>query len=104
MVENKPGGSLVAYRGIIQPFMVLLNPLSQQSTDSGKGYTLKQGVQVPQALYMDQIKLYARRQKDWRYLLELVGGFRRDINMTLEFEKCGVINVRKGKLKETDNV
>ncbi|TWW76608.1 hypothetical protein D4764_13G0012700 [Takifugu flavidus] len=41
-----------------------LNPLSQIITKSGYGYQFRNGTTVSHLLYMDDIKLYAKNERD----------------------------------------
>ena len=117
-VENNSGSQLQIRRtgeyhrcGIYQGdalslllFCIGLNPLSQIITKSGYGYKLKSGATVRHLLYMDDIKLYAKNERDIDSLIHLTRVYSEDIRMSFGLEKCGRIIARRGKVIKTDGL
>ena len=52
-------------------FCIGLNPLSQIIPKSGYGYMFKSGVTICHPLYMDDIMLYAKNERDIDSLIHL---------------------------------
>jgi len=51
-------------------FCIALNPLSELIKDTSYGYKLKCNLLVQHLLYMDDLKLYAKNEKEIDYYLE----------------------------------
>lgn len=53
---------------------------------------------------MDDMKLFARGKKQLEGELELVRRFSEDIGMKFGLEKCALVEVKRGKFIETDDI
>ena len=85
-------------------FCIGLNPLSQIITKSGYGYKFKSGATISHLLYMDDIKLYAKNERDIDSLIHLTRIYSEDIGMSFGLEKCGQMIARRGKMIKTDRL
>ena len=85
-------------------FCIALNPLSALLDNSKYGYSFKSGTTINHLLYMDDIKLYAKNERDIDSLIHLTRVFSCDIGMTFGLAKCGRLIVTRGKMKHTDGV
>uniref|UniRef100_A0A8C4WGB1 Reverse transcriptase domain-containing protein n=1 Tax=Gopherus evgoodei TaxID=1825980 RepID=A0A8C4WGB1_9SAUR len=85
-------------------FCIGLNPLSQIITRTGYGYGFRNGTTISHLLYMDDIKLYAKNERDIDSLIHLTRIYSEDIGMSFGLEKCGRMVVKRGKVVKTDGV
>ena len=85
-------------------FCIGLNPLSQIITKSGFGYRFRSGTTISHLLYMDDIKLYAKNERDIDSLIHLTRIYSNDIGMTFGLDKCGQMVCRRGKMITTEGV
>lgn len=85
-------------------FYLALNPLSSILNQTDKGYSLNQETKVSHSFYMDDLKLYAKNERDMRSLLEMVVTYSEDIGMKLGTEKCATLNIQRGKYKNAENI
>lgn len=61
------------------------------------GYQLREeGRLINHLLFMDDLKLYAKRKEDLEKLLDVVRFFSRDIRMEFGLDKCAMLEIRKG--------
>ena len=49
-------------------------------------------------LFMDDLKLYSRSEKEWDSLVPTIGIFGKDIGMEFDIEKCTMLVIEKGKI------
>uniref|UniRef100_A0A096LTJ7 Reverse transcriptase domain-containing protein n=1 Tax=Poecilia formosa TaxID=48698 RepID=A0A096LTJ7_POEFO len=84
-------------------FCIGLNPLSQiiNKTDSPE---LKNGATISHLLYMDDIKLYAKSERDIDSLIHTTRIYSTDIGMSFGLEKCGRMVTKRGKVIHTEGV
>ena len=85
-------------------FCVALNPLSNIIERTGFGYTLKSGQRIHHLLYMDDLKLYGKKEREIDSLINTVRIFSDDIGMKFGLEKCARLVVERGKVKQTDGL
>ncbi|KAG6439021.1 hypothetical protein O3G_MSEX000416 [Manduca sexta] len=88
-------------------FCLSLNPLSHQLHSSQTGYnfnTTTNHTMLSHLIYMDDIKLYARTQKDMKKLLDITTGFSTDIKMKFGLDKCKAVHIIRGKVQPGDYV
>ncbi|KAL1446040.1 hypothetical protein WDU94_012394 [Cyamophila willieti] len=82
-------------------FCLALNPLSNILRKSNKGIPIKHNKEVKYVLthllYMDDIKIYGKTERDLKTLLELTYTFSNDIKMEFGLEKCKTQTILKGK-------
>ena len=101
-------GEIQIKRGIFQGdslspvlFCIALNPLSQILHKTGKEYVLGNGHKINHLLYMDDLKLYSKKEEDLNSLIRSVRSFSEDIGMRFGFNKCARLIIHRGKVKET---
>jgi hypothetical protein len=100
-------GNINVKRGIFQGdslspllFIIALRPLSLMLRSEDRGYKLKADLQgINHLLYMDDLKIFARNEKDLTALLNTVKIFSKDINMEFGLEKCATMSLKRGALK-----
>ena len=61
------------------------------------GYTLKSGEKLNHLLFMEDLKLVAKDDRDVNGLLSIVKIFRDDIRMEFGTKMCGVLVKKRGK-------
>lgn len=104
-------GDLQIRRGIFQGdslspilFCMALNPLSEVLHKTGKEYQLGSGKKINHLLYMDDLKLYTKKEEDLTTLVNTVKIYSDDISMQFGFEKCARIIIQRGKIKATNGM
>ena len=85
-------------------FCLGLNPLSDIIRKTAYGYQFKSGTTVSHLLYMDDIKLYGKNERDVDSLIQLTRIYSQDIGMSFGLEKCGRLVVKRGKTVKTQGV
>ncbi|KAI3359072.1 hypothetical protein L3Q82_002577 [Scortum barcoo] len=70
-------------------FCIGLNPLRQIIAKTGYAYRLRNGATISYLLYMDDIKLYAKSERDIDSLIRTTRIYSNDIGMTFRLDKCG---------------
>ncbi|XP_050550436.1 uncharacterized protein LOC118279092 [Spodoptera frugiperda] len=86
-------------------FCLALNPLSHLLHRSQAGYCLTHTAEVTtisHLIYMDDIKLYSKSEKEMKTLIDITSKFSRDINMQFGLDKCKTIHIIRGKIKPGD--
>jgi len=81
-----------------------INPLSYILRDAKQRYTLKTGHKINHLLFMDDLKLYAKNEKDLTALMETVRIVTTDICMEFGLEKCTRQIIHRGNIKITDEL
>ncbi|CAK1593322.1 unnamed protein product [Parnassius mnemosyne] len=85
-------------------FCLALNPLSTVIEESGLGFRFrKENSPISHLLYMDDLKLFTSKESELLLLLKLTHSFNNDIRMEFGIDKCAVINVNRGKIKDCNN-
>ena len=87
----------IYHGGALSPllFCVALNPLCALLDYSKYGYPFKNGTTINHFLYMDDIKLYAKSERDIDLLIHPPRVFSNDIGMSFSLRKCGHLIVRR---------
>uniref|UniRef100_A0A3B3HW39 Reverse transcriptase domain-containing protein n=1 Tax=Oryzias latipes TaxID=8090 RepID=A0A3B3HW39_ORYLA len=85
-------------------FCIGLNPLSQIINKTGYGYRLRNGANISHLLYMDDIKLYAKSERDIDSLIHTTRIYSTDIGMSFGLEKCSRMVTKRGKVVHTEAV
>ena len=101
-------GTVLIKRGIFQGdsvsplhFIMGLIPLSLILEKLPEGYKLsRDGPKINHRLYMDDLKLYGKDQKEIEELIRVTREFSRDICMEFGLEKCATLKMEKGKRTE----
>ena len=81
-------------------FIICLIPLSAILGMNKMGYKLDLNTIVNHLLYMDDLKLYAKNDKEIDALTNTVRIFSADINMEFGFKKCAKVTINRGKLEK----
>ena len=55
-------------------------------------------VKINYLLFMDDLKLHSRNEKEWDSLVQTIRIFSKDIGMEFGTEKCAMIVIEKGKI------
>ena len=79
-------------------FCIALNPLSELIKDTSYGYKLKCNLLVQHLLYMDDLKLYAKNEKEIDLLLRTVLIFCEDVSMRINVVKSAVLIMSMGRV------
>ena len=88
-------------------FVISLLPLSWLIKRSSIGYAIgprNNRTVISHLLFMDDLKLYANCKERLQDLLEIVSMFSDDICMKFGLDKCNVLNIRKGKLTQMNDI
>lgn len=87
-------------------FCLALNPLSHQLHNDRAGYRIKQQDNtetiISHLIYMDDIKLYAKNDKEMKKLIDTTTIFSNDISMQFGLDKCKTVHIIKGKVQPGD--
>ncbi|XP_045492418.1 uncharacterized protein LOC123691877 [Colias croceus] len=86
-------------------FCLALNPLSHLLQNSKAGYYFKRNVEetvISHLIYMDDIKLYAKSDRDMKKLVDITARFSKDIKMEFGLDKCKTLHIIKGKVRPGD--
>ena len=78
-------------------FCLLLMPLTNELNNTKYGYGIYEKT-INQLLYMDDLKLHAKNNKELEGLLSAVKQFYTDIGMEFGLNRCAKATFRKGKL------
>ena len=115
MILNYSSGSIEAtpiriIRGIFQEdslppllFCLSLAPLRNLLKATDLGYEMKKE-RFYHLLYMDDLKLYAKNDKQLERLLTIVKKFSDNIQMQFGLDKCAKASFKKGKLTKTTHI
>ena len=105
MIENESCGLCNIRSGIFQGdslspllFIVALIPLSIILNNTNKGYRLNNNQTLNHLLYMDDLKLYGKSERESESLLHTVRIFSKDISMSFGIDKCAKVSVKRGKV------
>ena len=103
-------GKVKIKRGIFQGdslspllFVLCLTPLTEILRKAKAGYILDD-IKVNHLLFMDDLKLLAKNEKEINSLVSMVQLFSRDIGMEFGIKKCGVAVLKRGKLSKTEGI
>ena len=105
-------GKVNIRRGIFQGdslspllFVLALSPLSMILRKVIVGYEMtKGGCRINHLLFMDDVKLFAKNEKEIDSLLQTVRIFNDDIGMKFGLEKCAAITMKRGKMVHSDGI
>ncbi|KAJ8039802.1 Retrovirus-related Pol polyprotein from type-2 retrotransposable element R2DM [Holothuria leucospilota] len=85
-------------------FRVAHNPLGHILKNSRCSYKLKSGLTTHHLLYMDDLKLYGKNEREIDSMINTVRIFGNDIGMKLGLEKCGRLIIKRGKVEATQGL
>ena len=105
-------GSMAIKRGIFQGdglspllFILCMIPLTMILRKAKAGFEFKGRQQkVNHLLYMDDLKLYAKDESQVSSLVDTVYAFSTDIKMEFGLKKCGVLVLKRGKVKQMNGL
>ena len=109
---NENLGEVSIKRGIFQGdslspllFVACLIPMTYVLRKCGAGYDFSSnGQKINHLLFMDDLKLYAKSEKALDSLVQTVRLFSSDIGMEFGIDKCAVLIVKNGKVRETEGI
>ena len=107
---NLESSYLKIKRGIFQGdslspllFCLCLTPLSNELNNTDSGYKVYDR-KVNHLFYMDDLKLFARNDRDLEGLLAIVKQFSDDICMEFGLDKCAKATFHRGRIRKTSNI
>ena len=115
-VELTAGGRSIAetniQRGIFQKdalspllFIIAMMPLNHVLRKCTAGYKLSRSQEkINHLMYMDDIKLFAKNEKELETLIHAVRIYSQDIGMEFGIEKCAMLVMKSGKWHMTDEM
>ena len=107
--NNEILGEVEIKRGIFQGdtlspllFVMVLIPLSMVLNDMSCGYEMRKGAKkINHLLFMDDLKLYGKTERELNSLVNTVHIFSEDIGMKFGMDKCNIMIMDRGKMKES---
>ena len=110
--DGKVLGEVDIRRGIFQGdslspllFIIIMLPLSMLLRKEKLGYAFGSGGKsINHLVFMDDIKLYGKSEKELEALVELVRVFSRDIGMEFGLDKCAALSMKKGGKVHYDGI
>ena len=115
-MELTAGGRSIAekktQRGIFQGdalspflFIIVMMPLNHILRKCTAGYKLSRSQEkINHLMYMDDIKLFAKNEKELETLIHVVRIYSQDIGMGFGIEKCAMQIMKSGKRHMTDGI
>ena len=104
-------GEIDINRGIFQGdslspllFVIVLIPLSIILNDTDLGYKIENHGKINHLLFMDDLKLYARSERELDSLVQTVRIFSDDIGMEFGMDKCAVLVMKRGRVVRTEGI
>lgn len=89
-------------------FCMCLNPLSNSLNNTTCGFNIKHQKivqhRISHLIYMDDIKIYASTQAHMSSLLRITETFTTDTKMEFGIAKCKILNIEKGRWKDSSKV
>ena len=85
-------------------FVVCLIPLAQILRKVKCEYALKSGDKLSHLQFMDDLKLFAKDEKEINGLLSTAQIFSNDIQMEFGIKKCGILVMKRGKATSTEGI
>ena len=103
-------GSVRIRRGIFQGdslspllFVICMIPLTCVLRKARVGYMLD-GVKINHLLFMDDLKLFGKNEREVDSLVSTVKMISEDIGMELGINKCGTATMKRGKLIKSNRI
>ena len=84
-------------------FCLALVPLSHLINNTGYGYKMNSR-RINHLFYMDDLKLYARDDRELEGLLQTVKSFSDDIGMEVGLDKCAKATFKRGKMINSSHI
>ena len=84
--------------------VIVLIPLSIILNKTDHGCVTSQNQKLNHLLFMDDLKLYAKSEKELNSLIQTVRMFSDDVGMVFGLEKCAVLVLKRGKMVRTEGL
>ena len=104
-------GEVRIKRGIFQGdslspllFVLALIPLTLILREVKAGYDLREKVRINYLLFMDDLKLYGKNEKQIDTLVNTLRVFSDDIRMEFGISKCAILIMKRGKIVKCDGI
>ncbi len=111
MHDKQEIGKVPIKRGIFQGdslspllFCLAINPLSDVLHGCDSPYKTATGQMISHLLYMDDLKLYSRKEEGINSLIQAVHKFSDDIQMKFGLNKCARLIIHRGKVKNSPDL
>ena len=86
-------------------FLIAMMPLTHILRKCTAGYKLSKSQEIINHLmYMEDIKLFAKNEKELKTLIQIVKIFIQDIEMEFGIEKCAMLVMKRGKRHMTERI
>ena len=86
-------------------FVLTLIPLTSVLEATKHSYEFsKNGEEIYHLLYMDDLKLYAKNEKELDSLVQIDRVFSNDIGMDFGIQKCSMLVLKRGKKTKSDGI
>ena len=86
-------------------FIIAMMPLNHKLRKCTAGYKLSRSQEKTNHLmYMDDIKLFAKNERELETLIHAVRIYSQDIGMEFGIEKCAMLVMKSGKRRMTDGI
>ena len=81
-----------------------MRPLTEILRKVPMGYTLKCGEKLNHLLFMDDLKVYGKSEREINSLVSTVELFSTDVGMEFGTKKCGTLVLKRGKVVGSDGL
>ena len=85
-------------------FIIAMMPLNHILRKGTAGYKLRSQEKVNHLIYMDDIKLFAKNEKELKTIIHTVRIYSQNIGMGFGIEKCAMLVMKSGKQHLTDGM
>ena len=84
-------------------FVIAMIPLNHILKKFTGGYKLsKSKEKINHLMYMDDIKVFTKNEKELKTLIQAVRIYRQDIRMEFGIENCAILRIKNGKRRMTE--
>ena len=101
-VEEKSLAEVMIQKGIFQGDSLSLNHIVRKCTASYK--LSKSQERINYLMYMDDIKLFVKNEKELETLIQTLRIYSQDIGMEFDIEKCAMLVMKSAKRYITERV
>ena len=108
---NESLGEVDIKRGIFQGdsfspllFVIVLIPLSIILNKTDHGYVTSRNQKLNHFLFMDDLKLYAKSERELDSLIQTMKIFSDNVGMVFGLDKCVVLVLKRGKMVRTEGI
>ena len=85
-------------------FVVVLIPLSIILNETDLGYLTSRNQQLNHLPFMEDLKLYAKSERELGSLIQTVRIFSDGVSMVFGLDKCAVLVLKRGKMIRTEGI